>query len=99
VILPLLHRNQLLEASPFALEEIAMGRDRWIFLIFHLKSLLLPGFLSTLLLLLKNDGGLTIALATSVLIGIFFERILFFRVERPIFFLSFVEKPNGKGHY
>jgi len=37
--------------------------------------------------------------AISLIIGIFLERILFFRVERPNYFLSFIENPEKMGKY
>jgi hypothetical protein len=38
-------------------------------------------------------------LTTSTLVGIFLERVLFFWIERPVFFLSFIENPELDAKY
>jgi hypothetical protein len=40
---------------------------------------------------------LNLVLAGSCLAGIFLERALFFRVEKPVYFLSFIENPQSSG--
>ena len=94
-----LYRNHLKMASPTSLKKIVLDREKWVFLAFLWTDLLLPGLL-TLALFIQGDFILLHCLfATSCLVGIFLERILFFWVERPIYFLSFIENPELNSKY
>jgi DMSO reductase anchor subunit len=94
-----LYRNHLKTTSPTSLKKIVLDRERWTFLAFLWTDLFLPGLL-TLALFIQGDFILFYCLfATSCLVAIFLERILFFWVERPIYFLSFIENPKLKEKY
>ena len=95
----LLYRNHLKATSATATQNLMIGRERWTFLAFLWSVLILPGLL-TLVLLFDGPGEwLAIAMAASSVAGILLERILFFRVERPVFFLSFIKNPGPNGQY
>jgi len=95
----LLYRNHLKTTSATTTENMLTGRERWPFLAFLWSVLILPGLL-TLGLLLEGPGEwLAIAMVVSSVAGVLLERILFFRVERPVFFLSFIKNPDPNGQY
>ena len=78
-----------------------MGADpeRGAFLAFFWTALLLPA-LFTFSMFVKGDFViLHCLLTTSTLVGIFLERVLFFWIERPVFFLSFIENPELNAKY
>ena len=94
-----LYRNHLKMTSPTSLKEIVVDQERGIFLAFFLADLLLPALL-TFSMFFKGDFViLHLLLTTSSLVGIFLERVLFFRVERPVFFLSFTANPELNAKY
>jgi DMSO reductase anchor subunit len=93
-LLLVLYRNHLKVTSPTSLEKIVVEKERWVFLAFFWADLLLPALLTFSLLIEREFVIFHCLLVTSCLVGLFFERILFFRVERPIFFLSFIRNPN-----
>jgi hypothetical protein len=94
-----LYRNHLETTSPTSLKKIVLGREKWIFLAFLWTDLLLPGLLTLALFIQGDFIVLHCLFATSCLVGIFLERILFFWVERPIYFLSFIENPKLEKKY
>jgi len=94
-----LYRNHLKMTSPTSLKKIIVDQERGIFLAFFWTDLLLPALL-TFSMFIKGDFViLHCLLTTSSLVGIFLERILFFWVERPVFFLSFIENPELNAKY
>ena len=84
----LLYLNHLRKTSQISLKRIVLGKDRVVSLAFLVSVLFLPGFLSFALLFAKNLESYAAVLALSSGVGVVFERILFFRLEQPIFFLS-----------
>ena len=95
----LLYRNHLRATSPTALESMVTGPEKRTLLAFLWFTLLLPAFLTLTLLFHGYLEIVNIFMAMSCFTGILIERILFFQVERPVFFLSFIENPNGTGPY
>ncbi len=94
-----LYRNHLKITSPTSLKNLMVDKERWVFLAFLWADLLLPGLL-TLALFIDGEVVLFHCLfTTSCLAGIFLERILFFWVERPVFFLSFIGNPELDARY
>jgi len=95
-----LYRNHLRQTSPTALQDLTTGREKWIFLAFLWTSLLLPATLTSLIFFEGyHRGPANILMAMSCFTGILLERVLFFTVERPVFFFSFVWDPNGEGQH
>jgi len=94
-----LYRNHLRKTSPTALRHLVSGREKHTLLAFLWFALLLPALLTLVLLVLGYVEEINILMAISCSIGILLERILFFKVERPVFFLSFIENPDGKDRY
>ncbi len=98
-ILLALYRSHLKVASPTSLKKIVVHGERWVFLAFLWTDLLLPGIL-TLALFINGEFILLHCLfTTSCLVGIFLERVLFFWVERPVYFLSFIKNPDLDAKY
>jgi hypothetical protein len=95
------YRKHLVLTSPTSLKKVVTEKEKWLFLAFLWTALLLPALATLTLFLEENWNGLNLVLAGSCLAGILLERILFFRVERPVYFLSFIENPqsNGKDPY
>ncbi len=94
-----LYRNHLKITSPTSLKKIIVDNERWVFLAFLWTDLILPVLLTFSLFV---DGEMVIfhcLFTTSCLVGLFLERILFFWVERPVFFLSFMENPELNAKY
>ena len=94
-----LYRNHLKITSPTSLTKIIFDKERWIFLAFLWTVLLLPTLLTFALLIEGEIVLFHCLLTTSCLVGLFFERILFFWVERPVFFLSFIANPDLHAKY
>ncbi len=99
VILLLLYRKHLKRTSHSSLSELISGNERWFFLLFIWTNLLLPLLFTTVIFLVGGNEMISISFVISLTIGIFLERILFFRVERPNYFLSFIENPERIGNY
>lgn len=95
----LFYRNHLRTTSPTALDSLTTGSEKRILLAFLWSTFFLPALLTLTLLLQGYLEALNVVMAISCATGILLERVLFFRVERPIFFLSFVENTNGKDRY
>jgi DMSO reductase anchor subunit len=95
----LLYRKHLRATSALSLKKLVSHKERWIFLAFLWTAFLLPAVLLATISLAGNSAALDILLACSTLAGILFERVLFFSVERPIFFLSFMENPEANSKY
>jgi len=93
------YRNHLKVTSPTSLKEIVVDQERGIFLAFFLADLLLPALLTFSMFFKGDFVVLHLLLTTSSLVGIFLERILFFWVERPVFFLSFTANPELNAKY
>jgi DMSO reductase anchor subunit len=89
-----LYRNHLKIISPTSLERIVADKKRWVFFAFIGSDLLLPCLLTLALFLGAESMLLRGVFATSCLVGVFLERILFFSVERPVFFLSSDDHPE-----
>jgi len=98
-LLLLLYRNHLKTTSPTALESLMTGNEKRTLLAFLWSAFLLPALLTLFLQVHGYMEVVNIFLAISCSIGILLERVLFFQVERPVFFLSFIANPNGKGQY
>ena len=84
----LLYLNHLCKTSWISLKRIDSGKDRGISLAFLVSVLLIPGMLTFVPLFTKDLGSFAAVLALSSGMGVIFERILFFRLEQPVYFLS-----------
>jgi DMSO reductase anchor subunit len=84
----LLYLNHLCKTSWISLKRIDSGKDRGISLAFLVSVLLIPGMLTFVPLFTKDLGSFAAVLALSSGTGVIFERILFFRLEQPVYFLS-----------
>jgi DMSO reductase anchor subunit len=84
----LLYLNHLCKTSWISLKRIDSGKDRGISLAFLISVLLIPGMLTFVPLFTKDLGSFAAVLALSSVTGVIFERILFFRLEQPVYFLS-----------
>lgn len=87
-LLILLYLNHLCKTSWISLKKIGSGKDRGIAIAFLVSVLLFPGLLTFAPLLTKDLASFAAALALSSGAGVIFERILFFRLEQPDYFLS-----------
>lgn len=92
----LLYLNHLCKTSWISLKRIDSGKDRRISMAFLASVLLLPGLITFAPLFTKNLELFAAVLALSSGAGIVFERILFFRLEQPVFFLSRGQNPEAK---
>lgn len=92
----LLYLNHLCKASWASLKRISSGKDRRASIAFLVSVLLVPGLLSFVPLFSSVVGSLALVLALSSSVGVVFERILFFRLEQPVFFLSRSRRPEPK---
>ncbi len=92
----LLYLNHLCKTSWVSLKRIDSGKDRRVSLAFLASVLLLPGLITFAPLFTKHLELFAAVLALSSGVGIVFERILFFRLEQPVFFLSRGQNPEAK---
>jgi len=92
----LLYLNHLCKMSWMSLKKIDSGKDRRISVAFLASVLFLPGGLTFVPLFTNHLELFSAALALSSLVGVVFERILFFRLEQPVFFLSRGQNPETK---
>ena len=92
----LLYLNHLCKASWTSLKTIDSGRNRRVAMAFLASVLLLPGLITFAPLFTKNLELFAVVLALSNGAGIVLERILFFRLEQPVFFLSRGQNPEAK---
>jgi DMSO reductase anchor subunit len=90
----LLYLNHLCKTSWMSLKKIASGKDREVSLAFLASVLFLPGLLTFVPLFTKDLELFSAVLALSSAAGVVFERILFFQVEQPVFFLSRSQNPE-----
>jgi DMSO reductase anchor subunit len=90
----LLYLNHLCKTSWVSLKRIDSGKDRNISFAFLVSVLLIPGLMTFVPLFTKNLESFAAVLALSSGAGIVFERILFFRLEHPVFFLSRSKNPE-----
>jgi DMSO reductase anchor subunit len=90
----LLYLNHLYEASWTSLENIVLGKERWISAGFLGSVILVPGLITFATLFVRNVELFAEVLALSNGVAVVFERILFFRVEKQTFFLS--RTPNSE---
>jgi len=90
----LLYLNHLCKTSWMSLKRIDSGKDRRISLAFLASVLFLPGILTFAPLFTKHLELFSAVLALSSLAAVVFERILFFRLEQPVFFLSRGQNPE-----
>ena len=94
--LVLLYLNHLCKTSWISLKRIDSGKDRRVSMAFLASVLLLPGLITFAPLFTKHLELFAAVLALSSGVGIVFERILFFRLEQPVFFLSRGQNPEAK---
>ncbi len=87
-LLVYLYLNYLRKVSHLSLKRIVSGKERILSLAFLMSHLLLPLLLALTALFMEQLELLALTLALSSILGVMFERILFFRLEQPIFFLS-----------
>jgi len=92
----LLYLNHLCKTSSISLKRIDSEKNRTASLAFLLSVLALPGLLTFAPLFTKNLESFAALLALSSASGVVFERILFFRLEQPVFFLSRGQNPEPK---
>ena len=93
--LVLLYLNHLCKASWTSLKTIESGRGRQISMAFLASVLLLPALITFAPLFTDRLELFAVLLALSNGMGIVFERILFFRLEQPVFFLSRGQHPEA----
>ncbi|HYA89907.1 MAG TPA: hypothetical protein VEK32_00260 [Thermodesulfobacteriota bacterium] len=84
----LLYLNHLCKTSWISLKRIHSGKDRSVSLAFLVAVLFLPAALSFVPLFTKSLVPFALVLALSSGVGVVLERLLFFRLEQPVFFLS-----------
>jgi DMSO reductase anchor subunit len=94
VFLIFLYLNHLRKTSQISLKRIVSGKDRSVSLAFLVSIFFLPGLLTFASLFAKNLEPYALVLALSSGVGVVCERILFFRLEQPIFFLSRSQNPE-----
>jgi DMSO reductase anchor subunit len=87
-LLILSYLNHLRKASGISLKRVVSGKDRTVSIAFLVSVLLLPGLLAFAPLFTKNLELYAAILALSSGMGVVLERILFFRLEHPDFFLT-----------
>jgi DMSO reductase anchor subunit len=87
-LLILSYLNHLRKASGISLKRIVSGKDRVVSITFLVLVLLLPGLLAFAPVFTKNLELFAAILALSSGTGVILERILFFRLEHPDFFLT-----------
>jgi len=92
----LLYLNHLCKTSWISLKRIDSGKDRRISMAFLASVLLLPGLITFAPLFTKKLELFAAVLALSSGVGTVLERILFFRLEQPVFFLSRGQNPEAK---
>ena len=92
----LLYLNHLCKTSWISLKRIDSGKDRRVSMAFLASVLLLPGLITFAPLFTKHLELFAVVLALSSGVGIVFERILFFRLEQPVFFLSRGQNPEAE---
>ncbi|OGP88734.1 MAG: hypothetical protein A2156_09615 [Deltaproteobacteria bacterium RBG_16_48_10] len=90
----LLYLNHLCKTSWISLKRIDSGKDRRVSLAFLVSVLLIPGLLTFAPLFTKNLESFAVVMALSSGAGVVFERILFFRLEQPVYFLSRSQNPE-----
>jgi DMSO reductase anchor subunit len=83
-----LYLNHLRKTSHISLRRIVSGKEWRITLAFLSSVFFVPALMALATLFVINLEPYVMVLALSSIIGVFFERILFFRLEQPIFFLS-----------
>ncbi len=93
-LLILLYLNHLCKTSWISLKRIDLGKDRRISIAFLVSVLLIPGLVTFAPLFTRHLESFAAILALSSGAGIVFERILFFRLEQPVFFLSRSKNPG-----
>lgn len=91
----LLYLNHLCKTSWISLKRIDTGKDRRLSVAFLASVLLLPGLITFAPLFTNNLELFAAVLALSSGVGIVLERILFFRLEQPVFFLSRGQNPEA----
>jgi len=91
----LLYLNHLCKTSWISLKRIDSGKDRRVSGAFLASVLLLPGLITFAPLFTNHLQLFAALLALSSGVGIVLERILFFRLEHPVFFLSRGQNPEA----
>ncbi len=90
----LLYLNHLCKTSWVSLKRIESGKDRRVSVAFLGSVLLLPALITFVPLFTNHLELFAALLALSSGVGIVLERILFFRLEQPVFFLSRGQNPE-----
>lgn len=98
-LLLVFYRTHLKLTSPTSLKKILRDKEKWVFLAFLWTTLFLPALLTFALLIEGNIDGVNLVIAIGYSTGIFLERVLFFWVEKPIYFFSFVENTEINSKY
>ena len=91
----LLYLNHLCKTSWISLKRIDSGKDWRVSVAFLASVLLLPGLITFAPLFTNHLELFAVLLALSSGVGIVLERILFFRLEQPVFFLSRGQNPEA----
>jgi DMSO reductase anchor subunit len=91
----LLYLNHLCKTSWISLKRIDSGKDWRVSVAFLASVLLLPGLITFAPLFTNHLELFAVLLALSSGVGIVLERILFFRLEQPVFFLSRGQNPDA----
>ena len=91
----LLYLNHLCKTSWISLKRIDSGKDWRVSVAFLASVLLLPGLITFAPLFTNHLELFAVLLALSSGVGIVLERILFFRLEQPVFFLSRGQRPEA----
>ncbi len=92
----LLYLNHLCKRSWISLKRIDSGKDRSVSTAFLASVLLLPGLITFAPLFTRHLELFAAVLALSNGAGTVLERILFFRLEQPVFFLSRCQNAESK---
>ena len=91
----LLYLNHLCKTSWISLKRVDSGKDWRVSVAFLASVLLLPGLITFAPLFTNHLELFAVLLALSSGVGIVLERILFFRLEQPVFFLSRGQNPEA----
>ncbi|MFB3886767.1 MAG: hypothetical protein ACE144_16180 [Thermodesulfobacteriota bacterium] len=94
-LLILLYLNHLCKKSWTSLKRIDSGNGARISVVFLSSVLLLPGLITFAPLFTKHLELFSALLALSSGVGIVFERVLFFRLEQPVYFISRDQNPES----
>jgi DMSO reductase anchor subunit len=97
MILLIRYKNDIKTSSEKVLGELKKNPLKWILRGFLSASLFAPAALAMVSLLGRTHSLIYALIGFSCFMGMILERILFFRVERPNLFFSFIRHPGKKG--